>query len=143
MISTLPTRLTDRYGSGNYGAQRRRPDGSTYGHRGVDLACFPGTRILAPVNGIVTKLGYVYEDDAAWRYVQVTDLVGLHHRMFYVKPWVSVGDTVYQDGSVLGESQDIRKRYPNGITPHVHYEVRDDNRKYLDPHNYIKHMVSP
>lgn len=142
MLSTLPSRKSDNYGSGRFGSNRRGRAGPRC-HNGEDLACFPGTKILSPVDGHVTKLGYPYGDDLSYRYVEVTDAQGLRHRLFYVTPWVEVGDNVYADASVLGEAQDIRKRYPNGMTPHVHYEIKTQDGKFLDPLNHVKRIVSP
>ena len=59
-------RGTDVHGSGEWHATR----GNRF-HNGVDFSCYPGTRILAPVSGLITKLGYPYGDDLGYRYVQI------------------------------------------------------------------------
>jgi hypothetical protein len=74
--------------------------------------------VLSPVEGEVTKLGYPYNGDLQWRYVEVTDHRGWKHRLFYCHPTVTVGDTVLVDG-VVGYAQDITQRYPDqGMLPH-------------------------
>jgi len=121
----LPTRGADAHGSGEWGASR----GSRV-HRGVDFACFAGTKICSPVNGECTKLGYPYSDDLSFQYVEVTDERGRQHRFFYLEPLVKVGDTI-KTGQPLGTVQDLERRY-HGITPHCHYEIKR-NGEYLNP----------
>ena len=124
-----PKRGTDNWGSGEFGAPR-----GDRKHRGIDYAALPGSLVLSPVTGTVTKLGYPYSDDLEFRYVQITSEDGADHRVFYVDPNVKVGDRVFQGRSVIGEAQDLTGRYP-GITPHVHYEIKL-NGSYIDPEAY-------
>lgn len=126
MIGHLPLRGYDRHGSGAWLA----PRGSRT-HNGIDYACYPGTLILAPVSGVVTKLGYPYSDDISFRYVQITSDDDCAHRIFYVLPSVDVGDLVSEDLTVIGEAQDLTERYP-GITNHTHYEIKQGS-EYLNP----------
>lgn len=121
----LPVRGTDQHGSGAYGAPR-----GVRTHKGVDYAAWPGSAILSPVPGSITKIGYPYGDDMSFRYVEVTDALGRQHRFFYLDPIVSIGDTVVVDDE-LGQVQDLGKRYP-GITPHCHYEIKHEG-KFLNP----------
>jgi len=72
-----PKRGTDGYGSGEFGASR-----SNRTPHGVDYACYPGSQLLSPVKGSVTKLGYPYRDDMAYRYVEITDCNELRHPFF-------------------------------------------------------------
>jgi len=123
MLGELPQRGTDQQGSGHYGAPREHRF-----HRGVDLACYPGTAIYCTVDGTVTKLGYPYRGRLEFRYVQVTDAEGLAHRFFYIEPAVDVGQEVTPD-TVLGVSQELPYE---GITQHVHYEIKRGS-EYLDP----------
>ena len=127
MIGRLPIRGTDAQGSGHFGAPR---GGRT--HKGIDLECYPGTEIRSTVHGTVTKLGWPYKNDLTFRYVQVTDIGGLDHRYFYIKPSVLVGDVVTPD-TMLGTSQELPY---NDITQHVHYEVKNGSN-YLDPTSYV------
>lgn len=119
-------RGTDQQGSGHFGAPRNGRK-----HNGIDYACDPGSAVFSPVCGVVTKLGYPYADDLSYRYVQVTTDDGKNHRVFYIFPTVHKGDTVGLD-SVLGFSQ--RLNY-EGITQHVHYEIKDNSGNYIDPEN--------
>lgn len=121
----LPRRGIDRHGSGAWGAPR-----GARTHKGVDYACYPGTEILSPRNGVCTKLGYPYGDDLSFRYVEITDERETRIRFFYVTPALAEGDAV-KAGDLIGTAQDIVARYP-GITGHIHVEmVRDGN--HLNP----------
>lgn len=119
--STLPKRGVDDWGDGEFQASR----GGLKKHKGIDYACYPGTAIQSPVNGLVTKLGYPYADDLSYRYVQIKTEDEKKHRFFYVEPSVKVGDYVHF-GDCIGEAQDIAGRYstPNKVMKnHIHYEI--------------------
>ena len=124
----------DDEGQGFYGASR-----GSRAHNGLDFAGIPGTPILSPVGGVITKLGYPYGDDLTWRYVQITSSdfaegqLGLDHRLFYVRPTVEVGDIV-EEGDVVGILQNISARYPEGeMIPHCHYEIKQGD-EHVDPY---------
>lgn len=126
----LPVR-DDPAGSGDFGASR----GDRI-HEGIDFVCEPGVRVLSPVAGEVTKVGYAYADDLSWRYVEVTCPRGYAHRVFYVAPAVYPGCRVTTE-TALGMAQDITARYPeSGMTPHVHYEVRREGEA-VDPRGVV------
>jgi murein DD-endopeptidase MepM/ murein hydrolase activator NlpD len=121
-----PLRERDSFGCGHFGASR----GSRI-HNGVDHACVPGSQIFSPVEGEVTKLGYPYGNDLSFRYVQITTQEGYNVRVFYVKPFVSLGDFV-TDNDIIGSSQKLGGRYPE-ITEHIHLEIKDLQENYIDP----------
>lgn len=127
-IATAELRGTDCKGSGHYGASR-----GSRTHNGIDYKVPVGAEVVSPVNGIVTKVGYPYGDDLTFRYIEITCGLSLKHRVFYVKPLrrVSIGSNVGADESI-GTCQDLTNRYP-GITPHVHYEVKDQDGNFIDP----------
>lgn len=128
IFASLPQRVPDSAGDGAFGASR-----GDRTHNGIDYSCSPGTGILAPCDGVVTKLGYPYGDDLSYRYVQVTDTDGLDHRVFYIEPQVRLNQNVIEGTSQIGEAQDICARYPDqGMANHCHYEVKDGD-EYLDP----------
>ena len=131
MLITAPQRREqDAHGSGHFGAPRGKRT-----HSGIDYAVLPGTRIVCPVEGRVTKLGYPYGDDLSFRYVQVTDHYGYAWRFFYVEPGVAVDDLI-PSNSVIGTSQDLLGRYP-GITPHLHLEIKNSLGNYVDPETLL------
>ena len=124
-----PRRTLDAFGAGHYGASR----GSRI-HKGIDFAAWPNSMLLSPVAGKVTKLGYPYADDQHFRYVEITDEANLRHRFFYVFPSVAFGETI-EINDHLGTVQDLRPRYPD-ITPHIHYEIKDEDNLPIDPDQF-------
>lgn len=131
MIRIVPPMRNDDQGQGHFGASR----GSRQ-HHGIDFACLPGSEILSPVIGIVTKLGYPYGegeghpgDSDPYRYVEITRLRH-RHRLFYIDPIVDIGQQISID-QPIGIVQDLTRRYP-GMTTHCHYEIMDGD-DYLDP----------
>ncbi len=141
ILSFLPPRGSDDWGSGEFGAAR-----GNHKHRGIDLACYPQTEIMSPVGGKVTKLGYPYADDLSYRYVEIEDSNSYKHRFFYVQPLVEVGELVTH-GDVIGHAQDIASRYTRHkildgeivsqvMKNHVHYEILDKGAP-IDPGRFV------
>lgn len=128
----------DPHGCGHYGASR---GGRT--HKGIDLVCVGGTIIRSPVDGVVTRRkGVVYSDPAKadWHYVEITDKDKMHNRFFYVKGLgIELGLKI-KKGDVIGVAQGIEVLY-EGITPHIHYEVRMGKTMYFDPLVYLRGRV--
>lgn len=100
---------------------------------GQDYAAAAGSILLSPVQGLVTKLGYPYQDDLRFRYLEITN-GAYRHRFFYVEPDVVVGDVV-DIGTELGVVQNIVERYfvPRGMTNHIHYEIKNAAGEYVNP----------
>ncbi len=131
MKAIIPTeldkRISDNWGQGHFGAPR-----GDRTHSGIDYICPAGSAVLAPVDGLVTKIGYPYASDLSYRYVQLTTPDGYNHRIFYVLPLVEEGDKI-KENQVIGMAQDLEKRYPD-ITPHVHYECKYKG-SFINPEN--------
>jgi len=124
-LFSMDFRKCDPKGCGHFGASR-----GSRKHKGVDMACHPGTEVGSPVRGQVTKIGWPYSGHPEIRYVQV--VAGQHQfRMFYVDPTVAVGDYIEMN-DVIGTSQALGSLYP-GITEHVHFEIKDMAGQYVDP----------
>jgi murein DD-endopeptidase MepM/ murein hydrolase activator NlpD len=121
-----PPRETDTYGEGRFHASR---DGGTRDHEGVDYVATPGQTVVAPISGYVSKIGYAYPDDQTLKFVEI-DNPALHltARVFYIDPAVSVGDTVAV-GRPIGQARSLQRRYPLGITDHVHLEIARQGRR--------------
>ena len=137
---TSNTIRNDPAGSGTFGASRA---GGTRVHKGKDYEVAEGDAINSPVLGKVTKIGYPYGDDLSYRYIQVTDMDGNDHRMFYVSPdkQLKVGDTVKQ-GDKVGTAQDVAKKHGGEMKTHVHYEILDPAKKPIDEDEYRKRRVA-
>jgi murein DD-endopeptidase MepM/ murein hydrolase activator NlpD len=118
----------DAFGSGNFGAVR---DAGKRRHHGVDYVSEPGAEVLAPLSGKVTRIGFAYSGREDLQYVElVNPETQVSARVLYVGPTVAEGDLV-SAGDALGVAQDLTGRYP-GITNHVHVEMRDAQRRWLD-----------
>ena len=126
-----PLRGTDPHGQGHYGATR-----GSRRHKGVDLAAYPGSQLLSPATGRITRLGYPYDPDDTikghYRYVEITTPHGYRHRVFYVLPLVDVDDLVNRNDPI-GIVQNIQLAYDHRMTPHVHYEIINPQGKHIDP----------
>ncbi len=125
----------DRAGLGHFGA----PRGSKT-HRGIDFECPEGTRILSLTDGVVSKVGYAYPEDLSFRYVEISIPGKFKHRYFYcvLPKGLKKGSTV-KIGDVIGIAQDIATKWSTKAQPmmnHVHYEIKDGPRSYIDPVEY-------
>lgn len=131
-----PPRGVDAYGSGEFGAPR---NGSHPTHRGEDYAALPGSQLLSPIRGRVTKHGYPYRDDLTFQYIEVTDGDLNRHRFFYTYPLVELGELVHE-GDILATVQNISGRYQSSnktpMANHIHYEIIDDHGTYLNPGDF-------
>jgi murein DD-endopeptidase MepM/ murein hydrolase activator NlpD len=120
----------DRYGSGAFGAER---DDGRRVHEGADFIAAPASSVYAPLSGVVTKMGFAYGNDRHLRFVEVTDApMRLVARIFYVDPSIGLGQAVTA-GDAIGVAQSLARRYPRGITNHVHVEISDGQGFMFDP----------
>jgi hypothetical protein len=124
----------DAYGEGRFHAAR---DGGEREHEGVDYVATPGQPVAAPISGYVSKIGFAYPDDQTLRYVEI-DNPALHitARVFYVDPDVAVGDAVAV-GRPIGHAHSLQRRYPGGITDHIHLELVDGKGRRLNAETLI------
>ncbi len=131
-------RTEDAYGDGCFHARR---DGGAREHEGVDYVAKAGQAVSAPISGYVAKIGFAYADDQTLKFVEI-DNPALHMsaRVFYVDPAVEVGDSV-AIGRPIGTAHSLQKRYPRGITDHVHLELADGKGRKLDAQRLILAQV--
>ena len=114
------------YGEGRFHASR---DGGARDHEGVDYVATPGQTVVAPISGYVSKIGYAYPDDQTLRFVEIENpALHLTARVFYVDPSVEVGDAIAV-GRPIGLAHSLQRRYPLGITDHVHLEIAERGRR--------------
>ena len=117
----------DAYGEGRFGASR-----TGHIHAGVDYVANAGQEVRAPIAGFVTRVGFPYKDSAEFRYIEITNRsTGYTARVMYVGPEVQVGQALAL-GQVIGHAQNLKRRYPNGITNHVHLEIARLGGRQLD-----------
>ncbi len=127
-------RAEDAYGDGGFHARR---DGGAREHEGVDYVATAGQLVGAPISGYVAKIGLAYPSDPTLKFVEI-DNPALHLtvRVFYVDPQVEVGDAV-AIGRPIGRAHSLQKRYPLGITDHVHLELANGKGRKLDAERLI------
>jgi murein DD-endopeptidase MepM/ murein hydrolase activator NlpD len=132
-------RQVDAYGEGCFHASR---DGGEREHEGVDYVATAGQTVTAPISGYVAKIGYAYPDDQTLRYVEIDNpALRLTARVFYVDPGVEVGEAVAV-GRPIGHAHSLQRRYPLGITNHVHLEIAERGRK-VDAARLITARLEP
>lgn len=133
-------RVHDAYGAGQFGARR---DGGSRRHEGVDYLAEAGQAVDAPISGYVTKIGYAYPGDESLKFVEITNpALNYAARVFYVNPTVEVGDTV-AIGQPIATARSLQRKYPGGMTDHVHLEILDRRGARLDATRMITAAYRP
>ena len=124
-------RGVDPWGAGGFRAPR---DGGQRLHMGCDILTLPGDSILAPIEGIISRVGLAKAGTELGS-IHITgtgDYAGWHVKMFYVLHGQSVhaGDSV-KKGTILGIAQDVAGFYhtafpqrPKTMRNHIHIELR-------------------
>ena len=88
-----------------------------------------GPTVSAPMSGYVTKIGFAYAGDSDLQFVEITNpALGYEARVFYIDASVEVGDAVAL-GSPIGKAHTLQRRYPGGMTDHVHLEVAETGKR--------------
>jgi murein DD-endopeptidase MepM/ murein hydrolase activator NlpD len=120
----------DDYGFGHYGASR---DGGSRSHAGLDYVATAGQRVLAPLSGYVTKIGYTYVGDTDLRYVEIRNpALRYKARVFYVDPSVDVGQTV-RLGDTVGRAHTLQERYGGRLSHNTPYLQSYSNFVQVQP----------
>lgn len=96
------------------------------GHRGIDIACWPGSEILAVAPGVVTFAGSV----GGQRYVTVTHADGTQSTASWVSSILVRRDAVVASGAPLAT---CGTGHIGTTIPHVHVGFRTPEGVYLDP----------
>jgi murein DD-endopeptidase MepM/ murein hydrolase activator NlpD len=104
--------------SSGFGDDRLSPSsGGTRPHKGVDISAPPGTRIVAPADGVVSFAGR--ESEYGW-------LICLEHGHGYSTMFGHLKDFSVKAGDHVRKGQAIGTvgMSGNSTGPHLHYEVR-------------------
>ncbi len=133
-------RTEDAYGFGHFGARR---DGGVRRHEGVDYVARPGQVVASPISGYVTKIGYAYPGEQSLMFVEVTNpALQVAARVFYIDPRVEVGQAVAV-GRPIGRAKSLQRKYPGGMTDHVHLEIIDRRGARIDAQQIITAEYRP
>jgi murein DD-endopeptidase MepM/ murein hydrolase activator NlpD len=123
------TRKADAYGHGDFGARR---DGGARKHEGVDFMADAGQPVVAPISGYVSKIGFAYADDSNLKFIEISNpALRYTARVFYVDPEVEVGQAVHV-GQTIGSHHSLERKYPGGMTEHVHLEIMNTRGARID-----------
>ena len=114
----------DKHGCGNFGASRGGRD-----HQGEDYSCSPGTAILSPICGKVTRIAYPYASDLSYKGLEIVNSE-YSAKIFYMAPSIAIGTTVVK-GQVIGTAQNIASKYSAGMVNHIHVEIRNAKGKLI------------
>lgn len=112
-------RPRDPWGEGYWHASR---DSGRRRHEGIDLVCWPGTPVVAPLMCRVVREARPYADDSRYSGLMLEVFEGLEIKIFYLQPSDNIIGTKVRIVDVIGHAQDLRKKY-EGITPHLHVEA--------------------
>ena len=106
----------DAWGGGEYGARR----GADI-HKGVDFICIPGQFVVAPISGKVVRIAKPYAD---WDFSGILmQSAEMELKLFYFNPYEGLVDAYVKRGAEIGVAQDIRLKYDNRMTPHLHLQI--------------------
>lgn len=122
-LKPAPGTVTSRFGF------RRAPAGSWQMHKGVDIAAYYGTRVLAPADGLVEAVGY---SSGYGRHIV------LDHGYGVKTIFAHTSQTLVRAGQLVRRGTRIalvgRSGHARGV--HLHYEVRVDGVP-VDPSDFI------
>lgn len=99
-------------------------------HNGIDISASSGTPILAPANGKIKSAWY---SEKGGNQLSITHDNGMTSGFAHLSTYsVSTGDTV-KKGQIIGKVGATGK-----VTgPHLHYVLKDNQGKYIDPSKFI------
>ena len=118
-ITRRGARQHDAQGFGHFGAHRVRPTGPGI-HEGIDLATDPEEALYSPLDGSIVRepkygqfTGIVIRGSGQWD--------GYEVKILYARGLKS-GDV--RCGELIGFAENIKVKYGQSITNHIHVEVR-------------------
>ena len=125
---------SDKMGNGTFRAIRTKfEDGRniSYEHQGIDLECTPGQPIQAICDEFeIIRISYPYKDYFDLRGIIFRTSWG-SGKMFYLNPLNDAIGKTFGMGEVIGFAEDLRIKYGNGMTPHVHLQFDNINPMVL------------
>ena len=132
----------DDWARGHFGAKR------THGpHEGVDILTKPGVAVSAPIDGKISKHGFLHGDKRQEYYdVEIEGsgkYLGMTTRVFYIEEnsRLAIGMAVKAGQTSIGSSDDPRPRYDARMKPHVHIQI-EWRGKNIDPARVLPNWPS-
>ena len=118
----------DTKGKGTFNAVR-----SNHLHEGIDIIVKPNEAIFAPFDGVIRQAN-PYKNDSDYNGLEIKSIDGKQKvKIFYCKDF-AIGKI--KKGEVMATAQNIALKYGKDMTPHIHVELRIDN-KVIDPTSYF------
>ena len=117
-----PSRNTDDWGSGSFGASR---DGGTRPHLGTDYTVTEGEVVYAPFDMEIYSGSYPYAGNLSFKGVKFnTKINGVDYngRIWYFVPYTGIVGSMVSKGDPVGVAQSLQSKYP-GITDHIHVHL--------------------
>jgi len=112
----------------------KRKDGEW--HDGMDLLCEPGQTVIAPVDGVVTR---VLSDDIFSGLI--LDAGQAVITLFYVELYPTLVGCRVLASTPLGTAQDVRDRFGPLAIPYVHMSVTLSPNQWLEKEGKI--LINP
>lgn len=113
----------------NFGDRESPVEGASTNHKGVDIGCLTGEKVIAAAAGSVVISTY---SESAGNYIMISHGGGVYTVYMHMSSLgVSVGDTVSQ-GQTIGKVGSTG--YSSG--PHLHFGIRV-NGNYVNPLGYV------
>jgi murein DD-endopeptidase MepM/ murein hydrolase activator NlpD len=101
-------------------------------HEGIDLKTYKGNLVLATADGIVTEAGVINE--IAWG-----KIIRIQHGDEYETIYAHLSAVHVKKGEKVKRGEVIGKTGSTGQStgPHLHYEVKETTKGFMDPVNFI------
>ena len=133
LVDNFKIRGVDKFGSGKFGAQRRKSTGEVYTHQGIDILTFPGQPIKAPFDLSFVRVANPYPNDKTLK-GGIWKSGNLEMKIFYLSP--ITGKKSFRKGEIIGYAQNLNEKYGEGIGNHIHLELRE-NGIIINPEKYV------
>ena len=130
LLASTPSIMPSRgWTTSNYGSRKDPFTGKRHSHKGIDIANRKGTPVLAPADGVVTK---VKRSRGLGKSIVVSHGYGIKTKYGHLSKYhVKVGDKVKRGDKIASMGSTGRS-----TGPHLHYEIRV-NGVHVNPANYV------
>ncbi len=101
-------------------------------HEGIDLKTYKGNLVLATADGIVTEAGVI--NVFSWG-----KIIRIKHAETYETVYAHLSEVKVKKGDIVKRGEVIGKAGSTGEStgPHLHYEVKELNKGFLNPVDFI------
>jgi hypothetical protein len=133
LVDNFKIRGVDKFGSGKFGAQRRKSTGEVYTHQGIDILTYSGQAIKAPFDLQFIRVADPYPNDKTLK-GGIWKSGNLELKIFYMIP--NTNQKTFKKGEIIGYAQNLNDKYGEGIGNHIHLEIRE-NGNLINPEKYV------